>query len=44
MPVTVLVGEEAVVIVQLGPLTWVHAPVPLPGVFAAMVAVEAQID
>ena len=40
IPVTFVVGEEAVVNVGvLGPLTLLHAPVPVIGVLAAIVAV-----
>ena len=38
-PVTVVVGEEGAVIVAV-PLTILHVPVPVTGVFAAMVKLE----
>jgi len=40
-----VVGEEAVAIVaETGPLIWLHAPVPAPGVLAAMVAEPEEMQ
>ena len=44
MFVIVVVGLEAVVIVALGPLTCVHAPVPTVAVLPAIVTLVAQVD
>ena len=44
-PFTTDVGEEAVTIDAAdGPLTWLHAPVPTPGVLAAMVMVPTDVQ
>jgi hypothetical protein len=42
MPVIVVVRELGVVMVAEGPLVCVHAPVPMEGLFAAMVAVPEE--
>lgn len=37
-PVTVVTGDDGVVITaRLGPMVWVQVPVPVPGVFPAIV-------
>lgn len=43
--VMVVVGEDAVVIVaELGPLTWVHVPVPVVAVLPVMVVVPLVVQ
>ena len=44
IPVTVVLGEVGVVIVQPGPLTWVQLPEPLLGVLPAMVTEVLHVD
>ena len=43
IPVTVLVGDDGVVMVQAGPLNCDHAPVPTVAVLPARVMVVPQV-